>query len=267
MPTSPFERTCLQDQVILITGGCGALGRVIVESLRSHGARLVVNDILSDEDAEALLPRAANLLYLQADVTQEEQVTELFDRSATRFGTFTTVLCHAGASFSAPFPDYPLEEWKRLLDLNLTSAFLVSREAVRRMKEWSCRDQPGRILFTSSWVENVPWPEISAYNASKAGLRMLMRSVAREAAGHHILCNGISPGIVAAGMALKQWGSDPSYRARARRAIPLGYLQSPESVAQAFVFLCSEASRYMTGATLLVDGGCSLYPMDPTNEV
>lgn len=267
MPTSPFQRTCLEDQVILITGGCGALGQVIVESLRSHGARLVVNDILSDEVAEALLPRDGSLLYVQADVTREEPVAGLFDRSAARFGTVTTVLCHAGASFSAPFSDYPLEEWKRLLDSNLTSAFLVAREAVRRMKEWSCRDQPGRILFTSSWVESVPWPGISAYNVSKAGLRMLMRSVAREAAGHHILCNGIAPGIVAAGMALKQWETEPAYRARARRAIPLGYLQSPDSVAQAFVFLCSEASKYMTGATLLVDGGCSLYPMDPTNEV
>jgi NAD(P)-dependent dehydrogenase (short-subunit alcohol dehydrogenase family) len=259
---SPFREHCLEHQVILITGGCGALGRAVVEQLAAHGARVVVNDLLTEPDAAPLLPKSQKVVYLRADVTREADVIDLFDRSAARFERITTVLCHAGVSASAPFPEYSLEDWRRLLDINLNGAFLVSREAVRRMRPWSSRESPGRIVFTSSWVENVPWPEISAYSASKAGLRMLMRSAAREAARHHILCNGIAPGIVAAGMALRQWEDEPSFRTRAQRAIPLGYLQDPRSVAQAIVFLCSDAARYMTGATLLVDGGCSLYPMD-----
>jgi NAD(P)-dependent dehydrogenase (short-subunit alcohol dehydrogenase family) len=91
---------------------------------------------------------------------------------------------------------------------------------------------------------------------------MLMRGMAREFASHGICVNAIAPGIVAAGMAQRQWETEPDYRRRAERAIPLGCLQPPESVADALLFLCSEAADYMTGATLLVDGGCSLYPMD-----
>ena len=89
-----------------------------------------------------------------------------------------------------------------------------------------------------------------------------MRGMARELAPHGIRVNAIAPGIVGAGMAKRQWDTEPGYRRRAEKAIPLGRLQPPESVADGFVFLCSDASNYMTGATLLVDGGCSLYPMD-----
>ena len=93
-------------------------------------------------------------------------------------------------------------------------------------------------------------------------MKQLMRSFARELADKGIRANAVAPGIVSVGMAKRQWDTDPSYRARAQKAIPLGYMQPLESVANAFLFLCSPAADYMTGAVLLVDGGCSLYPMD-----
>jgi len=93
-------------------------------------------------------------------------------------------------------------------------------------------------------------------------VKQMMRGLARELGGKHVNVNAIAPGIVGVGMAKKQWDDEPAYRNRAEKAVPIGYLQSPESVADAFIFLASDASRYMTGATLLVDGGCSLYPMD-----
>jgi NAD(P)-dependent dehydrogenase (short-subunit alcohol dehydrogenase family) len=93
-------------------------------------------------------------------------------------------------------------------------------------------------------------------------MNQLMRSFARELAPKHIRANAIAPGIVSVGMAKKQWDTDPSYRTRAQKAIPLGQMQELDSVADAFLFMCSPASRYMTGAVLTVDGGCSLYPMD-----
>jgi NAD(P)-dependent dehydrogenase (short-subunit alcohol dehydrogenase family) len=108
----------------------------------------------------------------------------------------------------------------------------------------------------------VPWPEIGPYNASKAAMRMLMRNFARELAPQKIRANAVAPGIVGVGLAKRQLDTDPEYRARALKAIPLGYMQSPESVAHAFLFLCSPLADYMTGSVLLVDGGCSLYPMD-----
>jgi glucose 1-dehydrogenase len=93
-------------------------------------------------------------------------------------------------------------------------------------------------------------------------MKMLMRGMALELAAKGIRVNSVAPGIVEVGMARRQWDTEPDYRRRAEKAIPLGALQAPESVADAMIFLCSDASDYMTGATLLADGGCSLYPMD-----
>jgi NAD(P)-dependent dehydrogenase (short-subunit alcohol dehydrogenase family) len=145
------------------------------------------------------------------------------------------------------------------MDLNLRAAFILAQAASQR---WLAAGQQGQLIFTTSWVQDVPWPEITPYNASKAALKMLMRGFARELAPRGIRANAIAPGIVAAGMALRQLETEPDYKRRAEKAIPLGYLQPPESVAQAFLFLCSSMASYMTGSVLLVDGGASLYPMD-----
>jgi NAD(P)-dependent dehydrogenase (short-subunit alcohol dehydrogenase family) len=126
----------------------------------------------------------------------------------------------------------------------------------------AARGRPGRIVFTGSWVQEVPWPEIAAYSASKAGLRMLARSMARELAPHRILVNVIAPGIVNAGLARHQLETEPQYARRVAHVIPLGDLQTAEQVAKATAFLCSAAADYMTGAVLLVDGGCSLFQFE-----
>jgi NAD(P)-dependent dehydrogenase (short-subunit alcohol dehydrogenase family) len=108
----------------------------------------------------------------------------------------------------------------------------------------------------------VSWPEVGGYNASKAAMNQLMRSFARELSPHHIRANAVAPGIVDAGMAKKQWDTEPDFRSRTEKAIPLGKMQTLESVSNAFLFLCSDAAEYMTGSVLTVDGGCSLYPLD-----
>jgi NAD(P)-dependent dehydrogenase (short-subunit alcohol dehydrogenase family) len=108
-------------------------------------------------------------------------------------------------------------------------------------------------------VQEVPWPEIAAYSASKAGVRMLARSMARELAPHQILVNVIAPGIVYAGLARHQMETEPQYARRIQHVIPLGRLQEAEEVAKATAFLCSDAAAYMTGSVLLADGGCSLF--------
>lgn len=258
-----YATDCQEGKVILITGGLGAIGKVVVARLLAHSARVVVNDIVAEDQAERWMAEvhwpADRCLYARADVTTAAGAQALVHKAVNSFGRLDAALCHAGMAQSTPILDYSEQDWDKILDVNLKSAFLVAQAAARAMIQ---QDVKGKIIFTSSWVQDTPWPDITPYNVSKSGMKMLMRGMARELAAKGIRVNSVAPGIVAVGMAKRQWDTEPDYRRRAEKAIPLGYMQPPESVADAFLFLCSEASDYMTGATLLVDGGCSLYPMD-----
>ena len=154
---------------------------------------------------------------------------------------------------SAPFLEVSARDWQAQLDVNLTGCFLPAQAAARHMAS-----RGGRIVMISSWVGEQPWPDISAYSVSKAGVLMLVRSMAAELAPLGIRVNALSPGIVAAGMARRQLETEPEYAARAATAVPLGRLQTAEEVADGVAFLCSDAARYMTGTSLVMDGGCSL---------
>jgi NAD(P)-dependent dehydrogenase (short-subunit alcohol dehydrogenase family) len=258
-----FAQQCLEGKTVLITGGLGAIGRVVVSALLEHSARVAVNDVLSAEQAVQLGKELAwpsgRFAYVRADVTQPEGAEELVRKTLEAFGSLDVALCHAGMAHSCPILQYSEEDWDRIMDVNLKSAFLVAQASARAMVE---RGIKGKIVFTSSWVQDVPWPDITPYNVTKSGMKTLMKGMARELAGKGIRVNALAPGIVGVGMGRRQWDTEPDYRRRAERAIPLGYLQPPESVADAFIFLCSDASDYITGITLLADGGCSLYPMD-----
>ncbi|PJF47098.1 MAG: SDR family oxidoreductase [Chloroflexi bacterium] len=249
----------LSDKIILITGGAGAIGQVIVRRLLEHGAAVAVNDVLPKEEVKAILPQSERLRYFQADAAHAESVAAMFDAVESALGLPNVACCHAGMVAAHPVTAYPLSEYDKLMEVNVRAAFVVAQEAARR---WIARSVAGHLIFTTSWVQDVPWPEITPYTMSKSAMKAMMRGFARELADKGIRANAIAPGIVGVGLAKRQWDTDPSYRARAAKAIPLGYLQTPESVADAFVFLCSDMASYMTGATLLVDGGCSLYPMD-----
>ena len=253
----------LSGKTILITGGAGAIGRVIVKVLAENGARVAVNDVRPDDEAGQVLAKACavspNVGYFQADATQPESVAAMFDQVEQALGLPDVVCCHAGMVDAQPINQVSVENFDQHLNLNLRSAFVVAQAATQR---WLDRDLPGHLIFTSSWVQDFPWPEITPYTTSKAGIKALARGFARELAAKKIRANIVAPGIVAVGMAKRQWATEPDYRARAGKAIPLGYMQPPETVAHAFLFLCSDLASYMTGSVLLVDGGCSLYPMD-----
>jgi len=258
-----FCEDALAGRHMVISGGCGAIGVGVVKKLTDHGANVTVNDILVLAEAEARL-RAAGIRpertsYVKADLTQAAEVDAFVQSAHARFGPIHTALCHAGMVIARPLLEFSVEEWDQTMAVNVRTAFLLGQAAARSMLADGIA---GQLIFTLSWVADVPWPEIGPYNASKAAMKQLMRSFARELADKGIRANAIAPGIVSVGMAKRQWDTDPSYRARAQKAIPLGRMQPLDSVADAFLFLCSPAAEYMTGSVLLVDGGCSLYPMD-----
>ena len=154
-----------------------------------------------------------------------------------------------------PFLDIDYEDWVRQIDINLTGSFVASQCAAKRMVADKVK---GHIIFVSSWVASRPWPEITAYTASKAGVDQLMRQLALELAPLGIRANAIAPGIVKAGLAKGQLENEPAYAARVATAIPLGELQEASDVAHAVVFMASPGAATMTGSVLTIDGGCSL---------
>ncbi|MEU1941506.1 SDR family oxidoreductase [Streptomyces sp. NPDC020125] len=247
---------------VVVAGALGGIGQVIAAAFREAGAHVLLTD-LTDASAAVEAVTAAGFdprMYAACDLTSEDEVRALCDRADEVFGGLPDIVCvHAGVVGSHPVVDYPIAAFDELMKVNLRGSFLLASEAARR---WLAVEAPGTLVFTTSWVQDVPWPDIGPYSASKAAVRSLMRTFARELAPRGIRSNAVAPGIVGVGMARRQWDTDPAYRARAQRAIPLGRLQTPESVADAVLFLASPLSAYMTGATLLVDGGASLYPMD-----
>jgi len=257
---SCFKNDCLKGKNILISGSLGALGKIITEKLLHHGATVFMSDIIPENKLNFDL--RSDSYYYYCDVSNEESVVSLYKNIKKNHGTHPDiVLCHAGIAQDFPLENYSTEDWEKIYDINVKGSFLLSREGLKQMLGKQTFDNPGKIIYTSSWVAQVPWPQLSGYNSSKAAIEMLMKTAAREYAPKHIRINAIAPGQVDSGMAKKQFETDEIYRERTKRSIPVGFMQPSESVADAFLFLCSSASNYMTGSTLLVDGGNSLYPM------
>ena len=249
----------LRDLGIAITGGAGDIGAAMGQELARLGASVTLIDTKAPEEAEPWLAEAREFSdevdYAKVDVQDRNAV----DEALAHIDPLDIAIGNAGIVDSAPFLSITEEQWRHHLGVNLTGCFNFGQSAARLMVERKTR---GRILFTSSWVQDVPWPEITAYAVSKAGIRTLARQMARELAHHGILVNVIAPGIVSAGLARWQMENEPQYARRVDNVIPLGEPQTPEQVAKATAFLCSEASDYMTGASLLIDGGCSLFQFD-----
>ena len=253
----------LEGRGIVITGGAGDIGAAMGAELRRLGAAVTLLDIKSTAAAVPWLERASqhgDVTYVQADVRDREAI----DAALAAIEPLDVAIGNAAIGCGLPFLQITPEQWQDHLDVNLTGCFNLGQAAARLMV---ARNHPGRIIFTGSWVQEVPWPEIAAYSATKAGVRMLARSMARELAPYKILVNVIAPGIVYAGLARHQLETEPQYARRVRHVIPLGELQTAEQVARATTFLCSDAADYMTGAVLLVDGGCSLFQFAEDAEV
>jgi NAD(P)-dependent dehydrogenase (short-subunit alcohol dehydrogenase family) len=253
--TTETQQKDLAGLGIAVTGAVGDLGHAMAIELAGRGAHVTLVDVVPGVEASdrvAQIAAIGSCTYRQADVTDRATI----DAALAAIDPLDVAIGNAGIVESAPFLETTDAQWEKHLAVNLAGCFNVGQTAARLMVE---RGRPGLILFTGSWVGEVPWPEIAPYSVSKAGVRMLARSMARELAAHGIRVNVVAPGIVRAGMARRQFETDPAYARRASVVVPLGELGTAEQIAKATAFLCSPDADYMTGSVLLVDGGCSLF--------
>ena len=256
--------TRLDRQTAVITGGCGDIGRATARRLIACGARVALLDVIEETEARKavlLLSQDPGIAsYVRCDVSRRAEVEAALTGVQSSNGRIDFVIANAAVVCNQPFLEITTEAWMRTLEVNLTGCFHVAQVAAQLMD----RQDPdsdgirGRILFTGSWVQDMPWPEGTSYIVSKAGIKALARNMAQELSARGIRVNVVAPGIVMAGLSRQVYESDPAFGPRATAAIPLGEFGTAEQVADAFAFLCGPESSYMTGSVLLVDGGASL---------
>jgi glucose 1-dehydrogenase len=257
----------LAGQPALVTGANSGIGKAVALGLARAGADVIVNYVVDPQAEEDVAHEIASLgrraIALQADVSNEEQVQAMFARAIGHFGTLHIVVSNAGLQRDAPFDKMTLEQWNTVIGVNLTGQFLCTREAVREFKrrgvDSAVSVAAGKILCMSSVHQEIPWAGHANYAASKGGVMLLMKSLAQEVAPYRIRVNSIAPGAIRTPINTQAWSTPEAY-AELMTLVPYKRIGEPDDIAQAAVWLASDAADYVTGATLFVDGGMTLYP-------
>jgi glucose 1-dehydrogenase len=257
----------LKGQRALVTGGSSGIGAAVCRALATAGARVVVNYLFDREEAEQLVNEIAadggEAMAIQADVSKEEDVKRIFGEMIDAWGSIEILVANAGIQRDAPFHEMTLDQWNMVMAVNLTGQFLCAREAVREFTRRGVIPEvsraAGKIIGMSSVHDVIPWAGHVNYAASKGGLLMFMKSLAQEVAHQRIRVNAISPGAIRTEINRSAWET-PEAEAELLKLIPYERVGDPMDIGQAAVWLASDASDYVTGTTLYVDGGMTLYP-------
>jgi glucose 1-dehydrogenase len=256
----------LEGQTAVVTGATSGIGAAVAMAFAEAGAKVGIN-YREDADAanrmvEEIRERGGDAAGLKADVSQEDEVRRMFAALAEIFGRLDILVANAGVQRDAPAPEMTLRQWRSVLDINLTGEFLCAREAIKQFLQQDLSPASkarGKIICVSSVHEAIPWAGHVNYAASKGGIKLMMKTLAQEVADRKIRINGIAPGVIKTDINKSVW-SDPKEANKVLRLVPYGRIGEPEDVARAAVWLASDESDYVTGTTLTVDGGMSLYP-------
>ncbi|MCU7796040.1 MAG: SDR family oxidoreductase [Candidatus Thiodiazotropha sp. (ex Semelilucina semeliformis)] len=257
----------LAGQRALVTGANSGIGAAVARGLAMSGAKVVINYVVDEPAALKLVNEieksGGQAMAIHADVSNEADVQTMFAQMIETWGSIDILVNNAGIQRDAPFLDMTLSQWNKVMDVNLAGQFLCTREAAREftrrgvVPELSCA--AGKVICMSSVHEVIPWAGHVNYAASKGGVMMFMQSVAQELAHQKIRVNGIAPGAIRTPINRSAWET-PEAEASLLKLIPYERVGDPADIAKAVVWLVSDESDYVTGTTLFVDGGMTLYP-------
>jgi glucose 1-dehydrogenase len=250
----------LRGRRAVVTGAGSGIGRAVALALAGEGARVCVNYVTRPDDAQAVASEIAasggTAITARADVSDRAEVAQMFAEIDQTWNGIDVLINNAGIDGprAAGWEQTP-DAWRRVLDVNLTGAYLCAREALRRMVP----ARRGVVLNLTSVHERIPWTGYSAYTASKAGLSMLTKTLAQEAAPSGVRVLAVAPGAIQTPINRDVWG-DPAQLADLLTKIPIGRIGTVDDVARMVAVLVSDVAGYVTGTTLFVDGGMTLYP-------
>src|SRR5580698_2746266 len=266
LPTIPYFQS-LTGQPALVTGANSGIGMATALGLAKAGADVVVNYVTGPEAAEDVAHQieafGRRAIAVQADVSKEDEVIAMYAKAINHFGTIHISVSNAGLQRDSPFEQMTLEQWNTVIGINLTGQFLCTREAAREFQKRGVVPgvsvAAGKIICMSSVHQEIPWAGHANYAASKGGVMLLMKSIAQELAPHRIRVNSVAPGAIRTPINTSAWSTPEAY-ADLMQLVPYKRIGEPDDIARACAWLASDASDYVTGATLFVDGGMTLYP-------
>jgi NAD(P)-dependent dehydrogenase (short-subunit alcohol dehydrogenase family) len=245
----------LAGRVAIVTGGRRGIGRAIALALAEAGADIALSDRVADDGeldkvAQEVRKSGRRALALQADITQKADVDSLVQKTLAEFGSIDILVNNAATNVRAPLLELNEEGWDRVIDTDLKGYYLCSQAVGRAM----VKQKRGNIVNIASTAAMATAPQMGAYCIAKAGVVMLTRILAVELAEHNIRVNAVAPSIVKTKFSQPLW-ADAKALEEIESEIPLGRLAEPEDITGAVVFLASDASAYITGHTIVVDGG------------
>jgi len=257
----------LKGQKALVTGASSGIGEGIAKALAAADAAVVVNYAGSKENAnrvvDTITSAGGEARAIRADVSKEAEVETMIAEMLATWGRIDILVSNAGVQKDAALVDMTLEQWNAVLAVNLTGTFLCTRAAARTMIRQGVvpgvSRAAGKILCVSSVHEIIPWAGHVNYAASKGGMRMFMQSVAQELAPHRIRVNSIAPGAIQTPINRAAWETPDALKSLLT-LIPYGRIGVPDDIGQTAVWLASDASDYVHGQSIFVDGGMTLYP-------
>jgi NAD(P)-dependent dehydrogenase (short-subunit alcohol dehydrogenase family) len=245
---------------VLVTGASSGIGAAIAKQLGSIGARVAVNyrsgESKADESVSQIEQAGGEAFKVEADVSDVDAVERMFAKVDDRFGGIDILINNAGIDGKRVLSwDIDPADWKKVIDVNLMGSFYCARQALKRMVPAN----EGVILNVSSVHEEIAWSGQSAYTASKAGISMMMKSMAQEASPHGVRVLSVAPGAIRTPINEDVW-SDPESMEGLKKLIPMDRIGEPEEIAKMVAVLVSDVGSYVTGETVFIDGGMTDYP-------